>query len=138
METSQLPVKGCNLWPMFSMPHLLWHVTSVFNGHLRVPVTLTLIAEGLAVTICFKDLGLSRLGLEHPTFRLWGQRSNRLLHRSGERDMIQFIFVLDWYNNRLLNLKNSMRTSCNSLFFYSDVDHKLHVPLIVYSFISLE
>ena len=31
-----------------------------------------------AVTTCFYDLGLLRLGFEHPTFRLRGIRSNPL------------------------------------------------------------
>ena len=31
----------------------------------------------------FYDLGLSRLGLEHPTFRLRGESSNPLRHRRG-------------------------------------------------------
>ena len=31
-----------------------------------------------AVTTCFNYLGLSRLGFEHPTFRLWYERSNPL------------------------------------------------------------
>ena len=34
-----------------------------------------------ADTTCFCDLGLSRLGFEHPTFRLLGDRSNPLRHR---------------------------------------------------------
>ena len=41
MDTSQLPVKGCKFWPMlaigqwgfFSVPHLLWHRASVYNGN---------------------------------------------------------------------------------------------------------
>ena len=32
-------------WGFFSVPHLLWHGTSVCNGHLRGPVTLTPITE---------------------------------------------------------------------------------------------
>ena len=28
-------------WGHFSVPQLLWHVTSVYNGHLRGPITLT-------------------------------------------------------------------------------------------------
>ena len=36
-----------------------------------------------AVTTCFYDLGLSRLGFGHPTFRMQGERSNRLRHRGG-------------------------------------------------------
>ena len=52
---------------------------SVYNGHLRGPVTLAPIAEHLAVelSLCFYDLGLSRLRFEHATFRL---RANALTH----------------------------------------------------------
>ena len=38
-------------WEFFSMPHILWHGTSVYNGHLRGPVTLTPVAERLAVKL---------------------------------------------------------------------------------------
>ena len=38
-------------WGFFSVPHLLWHKTSVYNGHLRGPVTLTPVAERLAVEL---------------------------------------------------------------------------------------
>ena len=34
-----------------SVPNLLWQGASVYNGHLQGPVTLTLIAEGLAVEL---------------------------------------------------------------------------------------
>ena len=40
-----------------------------FICHLRGHVTLTIIAERLAVKLSFYDLDLSRLRLEHPTFR---------------------------------------------------------------------
>ena len=62
METSPLPVKGCKFWPMlgthghwaggfFSVPHLMWHGSSVYNGHFWGLVTLTPIAERLAVEL---------------------------------------------------------------------------------------
>ena len=35
------------------------------------------------VTICFYDLGVSRLGFEHPTFHLQSKRSSPLRHRRG-------------------------------------------------------
>mgnify|MGYP003684331051 CR=1 FL=1 len=44
-------------WPLssdgslISVPHLLWHWSSVCNGYLRGPVTLTPIAERLAVEL---------------------------------------------------------------------------------------
>ena len=73
-------------WRFCSVPHLLWHGASVYNGHLEGPVTFTLVAERLAVELSltffyyFYVLCLSRLGFEHPTLRLWGQRSNPLRH----------------------------------------------------------
>ena len=63
-------------WGFFSVPNQLWNGAYVYNGHLRGPVTPIPV-----VTTCFYDLGLSRLWFEHPTFRVWGERSNRLHHR---------------------------------------------------------
>ena len=64
----------------FSVLHLLLHEASVSNGHLRGPLTLTHIAERLEVKLSLTtDLGLSRLGFEHTTFRLRGQRSTSLM-----------------------------------------------------------
>ena len=63
METLPLPVKGCKFWPIcssfmateqwgfFSVPHSLWHGASVYIVHLRGPMTLTPIAERLAVEL---------------------------------------------------------------------------------------
>ena len=70
-------------WGFFSVPNLLRQRASVYNGHLRGPVTQTIIGERLAVelslrTTCFYDLGLSRLGFEHLTFRLRGECYNPL------------------------------------------------------------
>ena len=48
----------------FSVPHLLWHGASIYNGHLRGPETLAPIAKRLTVqgvSTCFNDLGLSQL-----------------------------------------------------------------------------
>ena len=38
-------------WGFFSVPHLLWHGLSVYNGHLLGPKPLTSIAESLAVEL---------------------------------------------------------------------------------------
>ena len=40
----------------FSEPHLLWHETSAYNGHLRGPVTLTPNAERFVVELSLTDL----------------------------------------------------------------------------------
>ena len=78
MDTSPLPVKDYNFWPIIcsalmtidqwvflNVPHLLWHAPTLINGHLReTRDTHTPVAERLAVelsiTTCFNDLGLSR------------------------------------------------------------------------------
>ena len=46
-----------------------------------------------AVTILFYDLhvGLSRLGFEHPIFRMRGDRSSQIRHRSGATSCINFL-----------------------------------------------
>ena len=58
-----LPVKGCKIdlcsalhwaleqWGFFSMPNLLLQGASVYNGHVRGPMTFTHIAERLAVEL---------------------------------------------------------------------------------------
>ena len=56
---------------------LLWLGTSIYNDHLWGPVTLTPFPEHLSVeglTTCFDDLGLLRLGFEHPTVRVQDER----------------------------------------------------------------
>ena len=86
-------------WGFFNVPHLLWNGASVYNGHLQWPVALTTLCRAFgsgAVTSCFNDLGLSQLGFEHPTFRMWGERSYQLRHRSGPiqcetEEIIKFI-----------------------------------------------
>ena len=57
------------------MPHLLWHGTSFYNGHLRGPVTLTPVAELLAVELSLPVLTKSRLGFERPSFGMRDERS---------------------------------------------------------------
>ena len=73
-------------WGFYSVPHILWHGASVYNGHLWRPVTFKLNANRLAVEISLPDfnvLGLSRLGFEHPASRLRGECSNQLRHLRG-------------------------------------------------------
>ena len=38
-------------WGFFSVPHLLWHGSSIYKGNLQGPVTLTSVAEHLAVEL---------------------------------------------------------------------------------------
>ena len=57
-------------------------------------MTLKPIAEHFPVELSLPvyDLGLSRLGFEHATSRLRGQRSNPLRHRRG----IPYLIILDF------------------------------------------
>ena len=48
-----------------------------------------------SVTICFYDLGLSRLGFEHSIFRLPDERSNPLRH---PRSLISVIITINYAN----------------------------------------
>ena len=70
-----LGTHGLEQWGFFSVPHLFWHGTFVYNVRLRGPVTLTLIAERLAAELSLPVFTTSsvRLGFEHPTFRMRGE-----------------------------------------------------------------
>ena len=94
METSPLPVKSCKFWPMlgthghWAVPHLFWQGASVYtcNKHLRGSVTLTPIAERLAVELSlpvFTTQVCRGWDSNTQTFRLRGKRSNPLPHRRG-------------------------------------------------------
>ena len=69
-------------WGFVSVQRLLWHGASAYNGFLlriRDNHTYCQAFRSGAVTTCFYELGLSRLGFEHPTFLL---RVNALTHRA--------------------------------------------------------
>ena len=73
-------------WGFFNVPRFLCQRASVYNGHLREPVTIRIVAlSSGTVTTCFYDVffGLFRLGFEHPTSRILCKRSNRQGHRGG-------------------------------------------------------
>ena len=38
-------------WGFFNLPHLLWHWPTLYNGNLHGPMTLTVVAEHLAVEL---------------------------------------------------------------------------------------
>ena len=84
METSPWPVKGCKFWPMLGN-HGHWAVRILYRAtptethgirlywsspRTRDTHTYCRTLSSGAVTTCFYDSGLSRLGFEHPTFRL--------------------------------------------------------------------
>ena len=55
---------GIEQWGFFSVPHLMWHGTSVSNGHLLGPLTLVPIAERLAVELSLLFLRLRSVKVE--------------------------------------------------------------------------
>ena len=87
---SFLPVKYANFelcsalmtiaqWGFFSLPHLLWHETSISEAPWYLHLLPSVWQE--AITTCFYDLGLSGLGFDHPTFRMRSESSDWLHHR---------------------------------------------------------
>ena len=50
-EGLQILTYARHSWLLSSEGYLLWHVTSLYNGHLRGPMTLPPIAECLAVEL---------------------------------------------------------------------------------------
>ena len=59
-------------------------MTSLYNDHLRGPMTLTPIAENFAVELSLPVLRLKSVAaVEHPTFRLRCERTNPLHHHRG-------------------------------------------------------
>ena len=59
-------------WWFFNVQHLLWHGASWSSPRIcdTHPKMYCRAFGSGAVTICFYDLSLSRMGFEHPTFRL--------------------------------------------------------------------
>ena len=72
-----------------------------------------------AVTTCIYDLGLSRLGSKHQTFRMRGQRSNRLQHRGSSplvKDMEFHLKILqvDFFHRRMICTAFDRNWPCDS------------------------
>ena len=112
METSPSLVKGGKFWPILgidmaieqwgfcSVPHLLWHGVSVYNGHLPGPWQLHHcwpFSSG-AVTTCFYDGGQLWLGFKHPTFCMQGNWEIAFARRQSLSISIfhQLVMILIW------------------------------------------
>ena len=82
METSPLLMKGCKFCrvtpTLTRIINLLWSSLRTRDTH-----TYCRAFSSGAVTTYFYDLGLSRLGFQHPSFRLRGERFNPLRHHRG-------------------------------------------------------
>ena len=98
MEMSPLSVKNCKFWPILgSNGH--WAVTAPKRATHGIRLSwssprtrdyhthLWAFCSG-AVTTCFYDLGLLRLGFEHRSLHLRGKPSNRLHHLRGFKKVV--------------------------------------------------
>ena len=111
--TSPWPVKGCKFWPMlgthghriervlYSVPHLLWHGASVYNGHFRRPLTFTTIAERLAVELSLTVLTTRSVAawIRTPSIPLAGANA-----------------LTNCARHRLISLKRHKLKTCNCLW----------------------
>ena len=94
IDMSQLRVKGLEFWPMLDICSY-WAVKVLYPATLTVTWGIHLSLSSPrnrdtytccrafgsgAVNTWFYDLGVSRLGFGHPTFRMRGECSNRLRH----------------------------------------------------------
>ena len=89
-------------------------MASVFNGHLRGPVTLTPVAERLSVELSLPFLRLSCVAAGIRTPNLRGERSNPLRHRRG---------------CRLLILLDGIALYQSTFFFINPLSFSLHANL---------
>ena len=80
------------------MPHLLWHGASVYNGHLRGPVTLIPIAERLAVELLLPVLRIRSVAarIRTPNLPLAGQRLKPLRYRRGHFEDLSYSYFVFW------------------------------------------
>ena len=73
-----LALTAIKQWGFFSVPHLLWLGLSVYKLMVisnDTHINCREFGSGAVTLTCFYDLCLSRLGFEHPTFRLRGEHS---------------------------------------------------------------
>ena len=124
-------------WGFFSVQHPLLHGASVYNGHPWEPLTLTHFAERSisgAVSTCFHDLGLSRLGLEHQT----SCGANVLTHcaiaavRDNYTDdglylIVQNYFVNNVNTHNFCHYCNFLKLALKWLFIYYTSCWKHHI-----------
>ena len=91
MEISPWPVKGCKSWHMLGTHghwavRVLWRATFTVPQGIRLKLSWPRIRDthtycrafdsgAVTTCTCFHDLGLSRLGFDHPFFRLRGESS---------------------------------------------------------------
>ena len=89
-------------WGFFNVAHILWQRASIYNVYLRGPVKHTPVAERLVVELSL--LVLTTLvcrgwNSNFTTFRMRGERSNRLRHRASLCVFKPFSYQIHNLNN---------------------------------------
>ena len=86
-------------WGFFSLPHLLRHVASVYNGHLWEPITLTPIADRLATELSLPAFTTGLLQHSHTQSSAW--EANALPPCLGNRCRhtvpVWYRYTWDWH-----------------------------------------
>ena len=120
-----------NLWPFTGEGFLAYHTYCETRCPFRMvkhlwgstTVTFDLFSNG-AETIYFYDLRLSRMGFEHPNFRMRGERSNRLRHQccfdASMNYRWTYILLLLHSALQLLNVK---KITSDTEFLKQNVEH---------------
>ena len=108
-----LAVMAIEQWGFFRVSHLLWHGASVYNynGHLRGPLTLTLIAERSAVGLSILFIRTWVCGGWDSNIQPYACEANALTYCATAA--VKLLLNLIW---------------CNYLYVY-------HVPVIVQLFL---
>ena len=131
-------------WEFFSVPHLLWHLWWS-SGRIRDTHTYCRVYSSGAVTTCFYVLGLSRLGFEHPTFRLRGQYSNPVRHRRGRLIWMKYFRMVFRnvinFNEKLQKMLTShavrqivwLALKIYAFFHEIQVSYESRIPFILFS-----
>lgn len=95
---------------VISVPHRLWHQTSVLRSYIQGPVTIKLFDSG-TFNIYFDELGLSRPGFEHYTFCMRGERSILLFLRHSHA-LTSSLKFLHFVNSMFINTYAYFTLSC--------------------------
>ena len=95
-------------WGFFSVSHLLWHVASVYYGHHRGPMTITAVAECLAVELSLPSISKWMVSLVKYMHELYKRLNLVFMH------MILDILVFQLHGSFLMDQQlkkyNAMQT----------------------------
>ena len=86
-DLSSVPM-AIEQWGLFNVPHRLWHGASIYNGHLRRPMTLTPNAQRLGVELSLPAFTTSACRGWDPNTQPSACRATALTHCAVWMDVI--------------------------------------------------